>query len=592
MYDLRRLRSLCAIADHGSLTGAAAALDFTQPAVSQHLAALEAEVGAPLVRRSRGGAELTPAGALLVEHARAALDRLALAEQQVADLVGSEQGRVRLAANSSALTRLVPLAIADLRRRLPNADVTISECGPRKALAKLLRGDIDLAVTFRRLGAEAPPGVEERTLLEEPMYAVVPRTHALAKEDTVDLAALRDDAWIQGPSATSPGLIRDALPRGRVRAEDRVRERRPARDARDRRGGPRRQPGPIADPRGHRARAQRRRAAAARPAASPRRGRDRGRRPPHAGDAGDGRVARASRGSNRPEHRLACSPMAAERIDGKAIAQDVRAQVKRDVAAWVEQGHEPPGLATVLVGDDPASALYVGNKQKASAEVGIQGFDHRLPQDTAHDEVDAILQELAADPRVSGILLQLPTPPQVDGSGLAAMIPPGKDVDGLTPVSAGLLAQGRPGLRPCTPSGIMELLRRHDVELEGAEAVVVGRSDLVGRPISSLLLAANATVTVCHSRTRDLAEVCRRADVLVAAVGRPGLIQGDWIKPGATVIDVGSPVGDVDFEAAVERAGLITPVPGGVGPMTIAMLLRNTLLAAQAAAQPVGAGSS
>ena len=170
------------------------------------------------------------------------------------------------------------------------------------------------------------------------------------------------------------------------------------------------------------------------------------------------------------------------------------------------------------------------------------------------------------------------------------MIPPGKDVDGLTPVSAGLLAQGRPGLRPCTPSGIMELLRRHDVALEGAEAVVVGRSDLVGRPISSLLLAANATVTVCHSRTRDLAEVCRRADVLVAAVGRPGLIQGDWIKPGATVIDVGSPVGDVDFEAAAERAGLITPVPGGVGPMTIAMLLRNTLLAAQAAAAAGGGG--
>ena len=173
------------------------------------------------------------------------------------------------------------------------------------------------------------------------------------------------------------------------------------------------------------------------------------------------------------------------------------------------------------------------------------------------------------------------------------MIPPAKDVDGLTPISAGLLAQGRPGLRPCTPSGVMELLRRHDVALEGAEAVVVGRSDLVGRPISSLLLHANATVTVCHSRTRDLAEVCRRADVLVAAVGRPGLIQGDWIKPGATVIDVGSPVGDVDFEPAAERAGLITPVPGGVGPMTIAMLLRNTLRAAQAAAaEPVGAGWS
>ena len=291
--------------------------------------------------------------------------------------------------------------------------------------------------------------------------------------------------------------------------------------------------------------------------------------------------------------------MAAERIDGKAIAQDVRAEVKRDVAAWVEQGNEAPGLATVLVGDDPASAVYVSGKQKASAEVGITGFDHRLPQDAPHDEVDAILRELAGDPRVSGILLQLPTPPQVDGAGLAAMIPPGKDVDGLTPVSAGLLAKGRPGLRPCTPSGIMELLRRHDVALEGVEAVVVGRSDLVGRPISALLLAANATVTVCHSRTRDLAEVCRRADVLVAAVGRPRMIQGDWVKPGATVIDVGinrtddGLVGDVDFEPAAERAGLITPVPGGVGPMTIAMLLRNTLLAAQAAAEaPVEAGWS
>jgi methylenetetrahydrofolate dehydrogenase (NADP+)/methenyltetrahydrofolate cyclohydrolase len=288
--------------------------------------------------------------------------------------------------------------------------------------------------------------------------------------------------------------------------------------------------------------------------------------------------------------------MAADRIDGRAIAQDVRAQVGRDVAAWVAQGHEPPGLATVLVGDDPASAVYIGGKQKASAEVGIAGFDHRLAQDTGHEEVDALLRELAADARVSGILLQLPTPPQVEGAALTALIPPGKDVDGLTPLSAGLLAQGRPGLRPCTPSGVMELLRRHDVALEGAEAVVVGRSDLVGRPISALLLAANATVTVCHSRTRDLAEVCRRADVLVVAVGRPRMIQGDWVKPGATVIDVGMNrtddglAGDVDFEPAADRAGLITPVPGGVGPMTIAMLLRNTLLAAQAAAeQPVGA---
>jgi methylenetetrahydrofolate dehydrogenase (NADP+)/methenyltetrahydrofolate cyclohydrolase len=285
--------------------------------------------------------------------------------------------------------------------------------------------------------------------------------------------------------------------------------------------------------------------------------------------------------------------MAAQLIDGKAIAREVRAEVKREVADWVAEGHEAPGLATVLVGDDPASALYVGNKQKASAEVGIQGFDHRLPQDAEHDEVESILRDLAADPRVSGILLQLPTPPQVDGAGLAAQIPPGKDVDGLTPLSAGLLAQGRRGLRPCTPSGIMELLRRHDVPLQGAEAVVVGRSDLVGRPVSALLLAANATVTVCHSKTRDLGEVCRRADILVAAVGRPGLVKGDWIKPGATVIDVGSPVGDVEFEAAAERAGLITPVPGGVGPMTIAMLLRNTLLAARAAAEePVGAGWS
>ena len=173
--------------------------------------------------------------------------------------------------------------------------------------------------------------------------------------------------------------------------------------------------------------------------------------------------------------------MAAERIDGKAIAQDVRAEVKREVADWVAEGHEPPGLATVLVGDDPASALYVGNKQKASAEVGIEGFDHRLPQDTSHDEVEALLRDLAADPRVSGILLQLPTPPQVDGAALAAQIPPGKDVDGLTPLSAGLLAQGRRGLRPCTPSGIMELLRRHDVPLAGRRGGG-GRPLRPGRP--------------------------------------------------------------------------------------------------------------
>jgi methylenetetrahydrofolate dehydrogenase (NADP+)/methenyltetrahydrofolate cyclohydrolase len=282
--------------------------------------------------------------------------------------------------------------------------------------------------------------------------------------------------------------------------------------------------------------------------------------------------------------------MPARIIDGKAIAEQVRAEVARDVAAWVQEGHEPPGLATVLVGDDPASAVYVGGKQRATAEVGITGFDHRLAPETPQDAVVALLRELNADARVSGILLQLPTPPQVDGLAMTGLIDPAKDVDGLTPVSAGLLAQGRPGLRPCTPAGVMELLRRHDVTTEGAEAVVVGRSNLVGRPLAALLLAGNATVTVCHSRTRDLPAVCRRADILVAAVGRPRMVQGDWVKPGAAVIDVGinrteqGLVGDVDFEAAAERAGLITPVPRGVGPMTIAMLLRNTLTAARAIA--------
>jgi methylenetetrahydrofolate dehydrogenase (NADP+)/methenyltetrahydrofolate cyclohydrolase len=279
--------------------------------------------------------------------------------------------------------------------------------------------------------------------------------------------------------------------------------------------------------------------------------------------------------------------MSADLIDGRAIAAEVRAEVAREVAAWVEAGNPQPGLATVLVGDDPASAIYVGGKQKASAEVGIAGFDHRLGPDVAQAEVEALLAELNDDERVSGILLQLPTPPQVDGGALTELIDPAKDVDGLTPVSAGLLAQGRPGLRPCTPAGVMELLRRHHVVLEGAEAVVVGRSDLVGKPLAALLLAANATVTTCHSRTRDLAATCRRADVLVAAVGVPGLVRGDWVKEGAVVIDVGinrTPeglVGDVELESARARARLITPVPGGVGPMTIAMLLSNTLAAAR-----------
>jgi methylenetetrahydrofolate dehydrogenase (NADP+)/methenyltetrahydrofolate cyclohydrolase len=287
--------------------------------------------------------------------------------------------------------------------------------------------------------------------------------------------------------------------------------------------------------------------------------------------------------------------MAAELIDGRAIAQQVRDEVRAEVEAWVNGGGQRPGLATVLVGDDPASAVYVGGKQRASAEVGIAGFDHRLPHDAAHADVEQRLRELNEDPAVSGILLQLPTPPQVDGAALTEIIDPAKDVDGLTPISAGLLAKGRPGLRPCTPTGVMELLRRHDVRLEGAEAVVLGRSDLVGKPLAALLLAANATVTTCHSRTRDLAAVCRRADVLAVAVGRAGLVKGDWVKEGATVIDVGMHrtdqglTGDVDFEGAAERARLITPVPGGVGPMTIAMLLRNTLLAARAQAERAAA---
>ena len=282
--------------------------------------------------------------------------------------------------------------------------------------------------------------------------------------------------------------------------------------------------------------------------------------------------------------------MTATLIDGKAIAQQVRAGIKRDVQAWTAGGRTPPGLATILVGDDAASAVYVSGKQKASAEVGIEGFSHTLPAGTGQAEVERLIAELGADDRVSGILLQLPTPPQIDGPHLTTLIDPRKDVDGLTPVSAGLLAKGLPGLRPCTPSGVIELLRRHDVDLIGAEAVVVGRSDLVGKPVAALLLAEHATVTICHSRTRDLPEVCRRADVLIAAVGRPEMVKGDWVKPGATVIDVGinrtdaGLVGDVEFASAVEVAGLITPVPGGVGPMTIAMLLRNTLEAARAIA--------
>ncbi len=276
--------------------------------------------------------------------------------------------------------------------------------------------------------------------------------------------------------------------------------------------------------------------------------------------------------------------MSATIVDGKAIAAAVRAEVARDVAEMDRR----PGLATILVGDDPASGIYVANKQKACREAGIEPIDHRPPGDATHGEVAALIAELNADPAVSGILLQLPVPAHLDGPDLTALIDPAKDVDGLTPLSAGRLAQGRPGLRPCTPSGVIELLDRHGVELQGAEAVVVGRSILVGKPLAQLLLERNATVTVAHSRTADLAATCARADVLVAAVGVAHLIGAGHVKPGAAVIDVGMNrledglAGDVDFDAVVEHAGLLTPVPGGVGPMTIAMLLRNTVLAARA----------
>lgn len=284
--------------------------------------------------------------------------------------------------------------------------------------------------------------------------------------------------------------------------------------------------------------------------------------------------------------------MSARVIDGKAIAARVRADVARDVEAFTAEHGSPPGLATVLVGDDPASAVYVGGKQKACLEVGIAGFDHRLPADVPRDEVVALIERLNADPAVSGIICQLPVPEHLDGVEVTGLIAAGKDVDGLTALSSGLLVLGRPGLRPCTPAGVMELLRDTEVALEGAEAVVVGRSNLFGKPMAQLLLGADATVTVCHSRTRGLRDVCARADVLIAAVGRARMVRSDWVKPGAVVIDVGmnrtdttppALAGDVDFGPVAEVASAITPVPGGVGPMTIAFLLRNTVQAARAA---------
>ena len=275
-------------------------------------------------------------------------------------------------------------------------------------------------------------------------------------------------------------------------------------------------------------------------------------------------------------------------IDGKAIAAEIRLAVKDEVAAHRAEFGEAPGLATVLVGDDPGSKIYVAGKHRASEEVGMRSIEHELPVDASESDVLDLVEDLNADDAVSGMIVQLPLPPQIDGGNVIASIDPRKDVDGLTPTNAGLLTQGRASLVPATPVGVMELLRRAGAELEGAEAVVIGRSNLVGRPLASLLLAENATVTICHSRTRDLPAVARRAHVLVAAVGKPEFVTGDMVKEGAWVVDVGvnrldtgKLVGDVDFESVQGRVAGITPVPGGVGLMTIAMLLRNTLAAAE-----------
>jgi methylenetetrahydrofolate dehydrogenase (NADP+) / methenyltetrahydrofolate cyclohydrolase len=279
--------------------------------------------------------------------------------------------------------------------------------------------------------------------------------------------------------------------------------------------------------------------------------------------------------------------MSARIIDGKAVAERIRGQV----ASEIEGLDVTPGLATVLVGDDPASAVYVRMKREDSAEVGIESFHHEPGGDVSAEDLAALLRDLNADDRVHGILLQLPLPGHLKQDEFIALIDPAKDVDGLTSANAGLLVQGREeAMVPCTPAGVMELLKDAGAELEGARTVVLGRSILVGKPLAQLLLGANATVTHCHSRTRDLPAVCREAEVLIAAAGSPGLVTADMVREGATVIDVGTNrtddglVGDVDFDAVRERAGAITPVPGGVGPMTRAMLLVNTLRAAGRAA--------
>ncbi|MCA0419460.1 MAG: bifunctional methylenetetrahydrofolate dehydrogenase/methenyltetrahydrofolate cyclohydrolase FolD [Proteobacteria bacterium] len=273
-------------------------------------------------------------------------------------------------------------------------------------------------------------------------------------------------------------------------------------------------------------------------------------------------------------------------IDGKATAAALRAEIGREVAAIKANRGIAPGLHVVLVGEDPASKVYVASKEKLAVEIGMNSVAHRLPADTTEAQLLAKLAELNADDSVDGILVQLPLPKHIDTGRIIDAIDPAKDVDGLHPINAGLLAGGKNGLVPCTPLGSMLLLKQALPSLSGLDAVVIGRSELVGRPVAQLLLQADCTVTIAHSRTRDLAAVVKRADIVIAAVGRPRMVKGDWIKPGATVIDVGinrlpdgKLTGDVDFAEAVKVAGAITPVPGGVGPMTIACLLKNTLTA-------------
>jgi methylenetetrahydrofolate dehydrogenase (NADP+)/methenyltetrahydrofolate cyclohydrolase len=274
-------------------------------------------------------------------------------------------------------------------------------------------------------------------------------------------------------------------------------------------------------------------------------------------------------------------------LDGKALAQKVRDEIRADVARFVGQHGRPPGLDVLLVGEDPASVVYTRNKEKASNEVGMRGRLHRLPAETTEAELLDRVAGLCADETVDGILVQLPLPKHIREDRVIEAIVPEKDVDGFHPINAGRLSTGKPSLVPCTPTGCMRLIKETGVSLDGARAVVVGRSNIVGKPMAMLLLSANATVTMAHSRTKDLPAVCREADVLVVAVGRAKMVKGDWIKKGAVVIDVGMNrdeagklCGDVDTESARENASFITPVPGGVGPMTIACLLQNTVQAA------------